>query len=726
MCYHFDNVRVDPQTHKAWRGNQPLPLEPKAFAVLVYLLAHRERLVEKEELLAAVWPETFVTPNALTRVIAQLRKTLGDDVKEARYIETVPTRGYRFIAEVQMVESAQKTLNGADTQADSILPPIVAPPVIPPSNALAYNRSWLSKRTLALVLFLTISLSSLGAIWWRWSPTAKSTSVTATQQITTNAALDIYPAFSPDGSALAYSSLRKGRFELFLRPLAPGSRELQLTTDGGENLQPAWSPDGKQIVYHARQRGGLWVMPALGGLARQLTEFGSRPAWSPDGASIVFQSDAPVDLSQTAFGALAPATLWIVPAQGGTPRQLTQPGQPGGGHGTPAWSPDGKRIVFVSYDLGTSNLWAVEPDGSNLQLWREAKGMIFDPVFAPAGRYLYFSTATGNFRVWQLALAANGLPHGEAVELANTGNSLVRHLTIAPDGKRLAYSLLTANSEIGSVPISPTTQQANAAPTLLTQDTNYRKTAQSFSPDGTTIAYSVWRLGADGEVWLMDANGENARQLTATPATVLGWLPNGTEIALNQKGEASAQLIKANWQNGRQALLTNHQLPTKFGRLSPDGNQLAFNRRTGGTINVWKAALDTGAFTQVTFDPEMMGFPVWSPDGRWLAAEMKRGDNRHLVVLPSEGGAATQLTFEPGQSWPGGWSPDGDKVTFAGQRDGVWNVWWVSRSTKQQQQMTRYTAPNIYVRYPAWSPRGNQIVYEFAETTGNVWLMELK
>jgi Tol biopolymer transport system component/DNA-binding winged helix-turn-helix (wHTH) protein len=700
VCYHFDNMRVDPQTHKAWRAGQPLPLEPKAFAVLVYLLAHRERLVEKEELLTAVWPETFVTPNALTRVIAQLRKALGDDVKEARYIETVPTRGYRFIAEVQIVESAQKTLNGADTQSESALPLIIAPPAVPPRNSLAYKRSWLPKFTLALTLLLTIILGSLGIVWWQWSPAVKSTSVTGTQQITTNSGLDIYPAFSPDGSAL--------------------------TNDGGENLQPAWSPNGKQIVYHARQRGGLWVMPALGGLARQLTEFGSRPAWSPDGVSIVFQSDAPVDLSQTAFGALAPATLWIVSTQGGTPRQLTQTGQPGGGHGTPAWSPDGKRIAFVNYDLGTSNLWAVEPDGSNLKLWRDAKGLIFDPVFAPDGRHLYFSTASGNFRVWQIALDTNGLPLGETVELANTGNSLVRHLTIAPDGNRLAYSSLTANSEIGSVPISPTTQQANAAPTLLTQDTNYRKTAQSFSPDGTTIAYSVWRLGADGEVWLMDANGENTRQLTASPATVLGWLPNGTEIALNQKGEASAQLIKANWQNGRQALLTNHQLPTKFGRLSPDGNQLVFNRRTGSTINIWKAALDTGAPTQLTFDPEMLGFPVWSPDGRWLAAEMKRGDDRHVVVLPSAGGAATQLTFNHGQSWPGGWSPDGDKIAFAGQRNGVWNVWWVSRNTKQQQQLTHYTAPNSYVRYPAWSPRGNQIVYEFAETTGNIWLMELK
>jgi len=72
------------------------------------------------------------------------------------------------------------------------------------------------------------------------------------------------------------------------------------------------------------------------------------------------------------------------------------------------------------------------------------------------------------------------------------------------------------------------------------------------------------------------------------------------------------------------------------------------------------------------------------------------------------------------------WSPDGERILFAGQRDGVWNVWSVSRSTKQQRQMTNYTKLHSYVRSPAWSPLGDKIAYEYAENTGNIWLMELK
>src|SRR5205085_12342009 len=109
--YQFADIQVDPQGCKVWKEGQPLPLEPKAYEVLIFLLQHRDRLVEKQELLDAIWKETFVMPNVLTRVIANLRKMLGDHPKEARYIETVPTRGYRFIAEVQIVDAIQKSLN---------------------------------------------------------------------------------------------------------------------------------------------------------------------------------------------------------------------------------------------------------------------------------------------------------------------------------------------------------------------------------------------------------------------------------------------------------------------------------------------------------------------------------------------------------------------------------------------------------------------------------------
>ena len=92
---------------------------------------------------------------------------------------------------------------------------------------------------------------------------------------------------------------------------------------------------------------------------------------------------------------------------------------------------------------------------------------------------------------------------------------------------------------------------------------------------------------------------------------------------------------------------------------------------------------------------------------------------------PDEGGGTPQtLTRAAGQSWPGSWAPDNDRIAFAGFRDGLWNVYWTSRTKPAEHQLTRYAKPNAYVRYPAWSPQGDQIVYEYAETVGNVWLLD--
>ncbi|HEX8890803.1 MAG TPA: hypothetical protein VF779_16755, partial [Pyrinomonadaceae bacterium] len=144
------------------------------------------------------------------------------------------------------------------------------------------------------------------------------------------------------------------------------------------------------------------------------------------------------------------------------------------------------------------------------------------------------------------------------------------------------------------------------------------------------------------------------------------------------------------------------------------------------TINVWKIAIENGQAKQLTFDKELAGWPSWSPDGKLLAFELKRGDDTHIAIIQSDGGEIRQLTFEHGQSWPHSWSPDGEHIAFAGFRNGVWNIYWVNVKDGNIKQLTRFNKLNSYVRYPEWSPTGNQIVFEYAEMTGNIWMMELK
>jgi Tol biopolymer transport system component len=226
-----------------------------------------------------------------------------------------------------------------------------------------------------------------------------------------------------------------------------------------------------------------------------------------------------------------------------------------------------------------------------------------------------------------------------------------------------------------------------------------------------------------------DADGNNPTQLTTDPAndTEPSWFPDGDRIAfLTNRNNNHLALWSNQLATGREEPLLDLGADVEFVTLSPDGQQVAFNSRKGGPINVWTAALKGGEPKQLTFDDEMMGFPCWSPDGKYLAVEAKRGNDQNIALMPSAGGTPVMLTADHGLNWPHSFSPDGDRIAFAGFRNGVWNIYWVSRTTRQEKQLTNYTKLNTFVRYPAWSPQGDRIVYEYAERTGNVWMIELK
>jgi DNA-binding winged helix-turn-helix (wHTH) protein len=247
--YRFGDVEFDRGGFRLTRAGQPVRVEPKVLEVLGHLIDNRGRLVEKRELLGAVWGDTAVSEGALTRAIAQLRKAIGDDAREGRHLETVPTRGYRFLAEVE-------TLGNGD-QARTLLTPSEGATATTPKP----RRPW----PLLAAALVALAVSALAG-WWIGHergrrPRPQPRRVLVSSWIGFNG----FPTFSPDGGSLAFVSDRSGQLEIYVRPLAPGAREVQVTSDGQGNVQPAWSPDGRLLAYHSMTRGGLWVVPALGG-----------------------------------------------------------------------------------------------------------------------------------------------------------------------------------------------------------------------------------------------------------------------------------------------------------------------------------------------------------------------------------------------------------------------------------------------------------------------------
>ncbi len=326
--YRFGDVCVDLKRLVITRGGAQVEIEPKAFDVLRYLLEHADRLVTKDELLESVWRDTFVTPNVLTRAVAQLRRVLGDDAREARYIETVARRGYRFIALVST-------------------DPLVA--VSPASEASAEpappraNTRGIGARLAATVL-LAAATGGV-ALLARLPARRDAAEVTAVPtRVTIGGGNNTAPAISPDGRAVAFVSDRTGSLEIYVVGLAPGSEEVAITHDGGQNMQPDWSPDGRWIAFHSRRRGGVWIVPSTGGTPQQVVDRGSSPAWSPDSERLVYTPDE--------GGLAGQQVLWTVKRDGSDRRQLTHLGQPAGGHNHPAWSHNGRFIAFaVSYGV---------------------------------------------------------------------------------------------------------------------------------------------------------------------------------------------------------------------------------------------------------------------------------------------------------------------------------------------------------------------------------------
>jgi len=96
MVYRFDEFEVDDREFLLSEDGTPVQVEPKVLRLLVYLIENRNRLVRKQELLDKVWPDAIVTENALTRAIVLLRKALNENSQVPRYLETIPTAGYRF------------------------------------------------------------------------------------------------------------------------------------------------------------------------------------------------------------------------------------------------------------------------------------------------------------------------------------------------------------------------------------------------------------------------------------------------------------------------------------------------------------------------------------------------------------------------------------------------------------------------------------------------------
>jgi Tol biopolymer transport system component len=569
-------------------------------------------------------------------------------------------------------------------------------------------------------------------------PTARS-HVMWPRQITTRSGLELHPAISPTGDAIAYVSDRTGALEIFVRALDDTAVDTALTSDGAQNVQPAWSPDGRLIAYHSYTHGGIWVIPARGGVPRQIATEGSNPAWAPDGLRIAFQSDEPADVTPSSWGAQLGSTLWLVDVDGTHLRPLTTIGRPAGGHAAPAWSRDARFVAFTVFEGAIDNgVWLVAVDSGEVVPLARGPGL-YELVFAGDNRSIY--AAGGEAFVMRIGWdPVTGAATGDRELIPVAGVPGVRGLSISSDGGTLAFSGLALSSQIWAQPVHGDGTRAAEA-YAITSDTSRRNSLATMSPDGKLIAYMSTRGGAAPDVWVMNADGTNPLSLTSDESSdgKPTWFPQGARIAYMSNRNRTLGVWAVDVRTRRHeplfdaAALRDPDFAQDLNRLaevhlSPSITRVAFTAiaPASGRRRLYMATLSPFTVRALTDGNESVAYPAWSPDERSIAVEIKDGPSMHAGVVDVATGAVRRLTAERGQTWVRSWSPDGRRIAMAALRDGRWSLRWVDVTTGREETITPALPPHMYMRYPEWSPRGDVVLYERGELRGNIWTLALR
>jgi DNA-binding winged helix-turn-helix (wHTH) protein len=326
----FATFEVDLQAQELRKAGLRLKLSGQPFQVLAILLEQPGVVVTREQLQKRLWPDTFVdVDHNLNTAINKIREALGDSSENPRFVETLPRRGYRFIAPI--------TVNGTAAAAETHTPENRSTSV---PKSVARTRPLLASGLLGTVMLLVA-----GGLWiYKRSETPGPPPQRTLTRITFDDGLQSEPTWSPDGRYIAYSSDRGGKFDIWVQQVS-GGNPVQITKRNGNNWQPDWSPNGKYIAYRSEDgEGGLYVAPALGGagLERKISSFGYFPRWSPDSSQILF-------LTGVSYG--VGSSVYVVRLDGNPPRPIQADIPPERWAISAAWHPDGKRIsIWVSTD----------------------------------------------------------------------------------------------------------------------------------------------------------------------------------------------------------------------------------------------------------------------------------------------------------------------------------------------------------------------------------------
>jgi Tol biopolymer transport system component/DNA-binding winged helix-turn-helix (wHTH) protein len=649
--YEFGLFRLDAGERRLLREGKAVPLPPKAFDLLLVLVKNHGHRMGKDELLKSVWPDMFVDEANLPTNVSLIRKALGENGDEQRYIETVPKHGYRFLADVRKASDGKPT-SILETQLEQQERPVA-------SNASVVRP--------AVLVALAVGV---GALVWLMVTRQISSPASTTLKVvplTSYEGAERFPSFSPDGNHVAFTwdGRQQDNYEIYTRPLGQEAA-FRLTDDPAMDLSPAWSPDGRWIAFlRLRPAGRATVVltTPLSRAERPLTEiaapwirvgfFGAFLAWSPDSKWI---ATADKISSEVPFG------LVRISLETGEKRPLTLPPR-GYNDIAPAFSPDGRSLAFVrilSFAVSELHLLRLggdlAPSGEPLRLSFENQRTT-SPVWSQDGREIIVASGdVFSSRLYRIAADPPGRPR----EIESVGEA-GPVLAISHSTGRLAYVREIFDPNIWRVQVDPD-RRVIGSPVSLISSTRVDFN-QQFSPDGKRVAFMSNRSGPT-EVWVADSDGANATKLTSVAGPLTGcprWSPDGERIVFQSSAKGQLDVALINVRGGMSERITSEPGDDNVPSWSRNGQWIYFHSARSGQSQVWKARTDGSGAEQVT---RRGGFAaVESPDGTFLYYSKETPGGPALWRMPVDGGEEREVV--PGIS---------DWSTFAPLDNGVYFI----------------------------------------------------
>lgn len=442
------------------------------------------------------------------------------------------------------------------------------------------------------------------------------------RRLTSHAAPEFAPRFSPDGQHIAYSATIEGNTDVYVLPVQGGTAR-RLTWHPGPDVVSGWSADGRSVLFASPREvlngrsNQLHEVPLEGGFERKLMEaqaFEGR--WSPDGKQLAIRPWRAAHGNTAGWrrhrGGSTPPIWVIEPA---TQRWFEIPHANATDH-SPVWV--GQTVVFISdRSEGAANLFAFDATTQTLRqlthetVWDvsavDAQGQTL--VYEVGGQLKTLELGGGAGRTLAIELPVEG----PRVQWKDAGRALTG-AQLSTSGRRL---LVSARGEVFSLPIK------DGAPRNLTQSSGVREKDALWSPDGQRVAYLSDAPGRRHQLVLRSQTGEGAAETRLLPAddyfTLLRWSPDGQRLLLQDQRLNLYSLALNAPGSALQKIATSPRRGSFDAEFSPDGRFVAFVLRGANHLGrIWLHELATGRQVAVTDPLVHAEAPVFSRKGEWL------------------------------------------------------------------------------------------------------------